>query len=121
MIKTIEVKKEMTFRELLEYIIQNDVSGRFNNDKGYGFSVNANSNHFAFDKNFAYGRGETYELEFEQEITEDTEFECLVINTEDFAYSIRDTSIKQSRDKLPEVIEIFARIDGRLQKIWECE
>ena len=119
MIKTIKIKKDFTFRELMEYIIQNDVSGRFESSNGRSIKVHDDGT-FLFDA-YNYGDVETYEIKIEIEITEDTKFEFVVINTEDFVYSFRHNSIKECRDKVPKVIEIFARIDGRLQKIWECE
>ena len=121
MIKTIKVKKEMNFRELMEYIIQNDIRDREFTSRGneYSFSVCEGGIFDFYCVN--YNMGETYEIEVEETITEDTVFECVVINTEELVYSFRHISIKESRHKLPKAIEIFARVDGKLQKIWERE
>ena len=64
---------------------------------------------------------EIYEVEVEQEITEDMEFEQVAINTLSHLHMRFNYSIKRANDTFYGVQEIFARIDGKLQKIWECE
>lgn len=118
MIKTIKIKKEMNFRELMEYIIQNDVSGCFENDMGYGFRVNTATNYFSFNENFVYGYSETYEVEVEEEITEDTTLNWLVEITNNSSancyYSLKIEDIVSNTTK-----KIYALIDGDLQLVWE--
>ena len=116
-IKTIKVKKEMTFRELMEYIIQNDVSGTFASCDGRQFKADKNGT-FEFGTCF-YGRGETYEFEeVEEEITEDTEFEHLVeVRKGDEVYHYTDGSINEIKDE--DSITFYVPIDGKLQLCWE--
>lgn len=64
---------------------------------------------------------EIYEVEVEEEITEDTEFEQIFINTESHLYVKTNYSIKRATHDFNDVLEIFVRVDGKLQKIWECE
>lgn len=118
MFKTIKVKKEFTFRELLEHIIQNDVSGEFGSCDGEQFRVGKNGT-FNFDM-FSYGHGETYEVEDEVEIREDMEFGVLIEVT-DFSgvYANRRTSIEKVRSEYSK--QFYTLIDGELQKIWERE
>ena len=119
MIKKIRVKKEMNFRELMEHIFKNDIR-----DRVFRCSIDDHVFRVCEEGIFEfycenYDMGETYEIEVELAITEDTVFECVVINTEELVYSFRHISIKESRGKLPKVTEIFARVDGKLQKIWQ--
>ena len=116
MIKTIRFKEEMNFRELMEYIIQNDVSGTFASCDGRQFKVDKNGT-FEFGTCF-YGRGETYEIEVEEEITEDTMFNCLVEITNNSSatcyHSLKIEDIVGSTTK-----KIYALIDGDLKLVWE--
>ena len=117
-IKTIKVKHEMTFRELMEYIIQNDVSGTFASCDGRQFKADKNGT-FEFGTCF-YGRGETYEVEVEEEITEDTEIEQLVeVRKGNEVYHYIDESINEIKDE--DSITFYVPIDGELVKIWGRE
>lgn len=119
MIKTIKVKKEFNFRELMEYILENDISGDFKClDGKHRFTVNSDGT-FYFGV-YHYGDVETYEVEVEEEITEDTEFEQILINTGSHLVIRLNYSIKLANLTFYNVKEIFARIDGRVQLIWEC-
>ena len=118
MIKTIKVKKEMNFTELMEYILENDIREREFRSRGnkYSFSVCEVGIFDFYCEN--YNVGETYEVEVEEEITEDTEFGTLVeIFDEgriDIHYSERMKYVKDSTSK-----KIYALIDGDLQLVWE--
>ena len=121
MIETIKVKKQLTLVELLAWAKENNIRNRqFVNMRDDEVINIDECGNVRFD-NHLYLNSSLFEVEVEEEITEDMEFEFVVINTEDFVYSFRHNSIKECRDKVPKVIEIFARIDGRLQKIWERE
>ena len=116
-IKTIKVKKEMRFRELMEYIIQNDVIGDFKCIDGkHGFSVDIDGI-FCFET-YHYDDGETYEVEVEEEITEDTKFDKLVeIYDNSDTITHHFTSIRNIKDITTE--KIYALIGGELVKIWQ--
>ena len=121
MIKTIKVKKEMNFRELMEYILENDIR-----DRVFRCSIDDHVFRVCEEGIFEfycenYDMGETYEIEVEEEIMEDTEFEQVLINTHSFLHMRYHYSIERVFHDFGGVQEIFARIDGKLQKIWERE
>ena len=118
MIKTIKVKTEMNFRELMEYIIQNDVSGEFKSDDVTTFSVNANGE-FKFHE-FYYDDGETYEVDVEEEITEDTIFGTLVEIFDEHKLIIHH-SAKVKDIVVRDTNNIYALINGELKLVWERE
>ena len=118
MIKTINVKKEFTFRELMEYIIQNDVTGVFESSDGSRFEINK---HGDFDFNvFLYGYGETYEVEVEEEITEDTVF-CVLVEVyyEFYTHTHPSATIREIKKRSTD--KIYALVDGDLKLVWERE
>ena len=120
MIKTIKVKKEMNFRELMEYILENDIRDRefTSRENEYEFGVCEDGIFNFYCAN--YNMGETYEVEVEEEITEDTEFESLVEVTkrgEVFLY--RYSSIDEFMGEDSKVF--YTLIDGELVKIWGRE
>lgn len=117
MIKTIKTKKRMKFRELMEYIIQNDISGDFKSVDGkYRFKVK-NDGKFLFDE-YLYGLNETYEVEVEEEITEDMGFDRLVeIHDQYETFTHHYATIRKIKDSGTE--KIYALIDGELQLVWQ--
>lgn len=119
MIKTIKVKKEFTFRELMEYIIENDISGDFKClDGKHGFTVNRDGT-FYFDV-YLYGSNETYEIEVEEEITEDMEFGYLIeVRNYGDVLIYYETSIEEMRTESSR--RFYILLDGELVKIWERE
>ena len=120
MIKTVKVKEEMNFRELMEYIIQNDVSGVFDSSDGQQVVVDNNGG-FIFDA-FSYGVGETYEVDVVEDITEDTKFEQLiVIDTDRNMTKLSNVAISDIVNSYNYVSKIYALIDGELKLVWECD
>ena len=123
--KTIKIKKEMNFIELMEYILENDIR-----DREFRCSIDDHVFRVCEEGIFEfycenYGMGETYEIEVEETITEDTEFDTLVKIFDDETFnetatiyrhgtSIRE--VKGSRTK-----KIYALIDGELHLVWECD
>lgn len=118
MIKTIKVKKEMNFRELMKYILENDIRDKeFRCREDDKIFLVRPDDRFVFHAKH-YNTNELYEVEVEEEITEDTEFFMLVELFDgdriDVHYRER---IKYLKDVTTE--KIYALIDGELQKIWE--
>ena len=117
MIKTIKVKKEMNIRELMQYIWENDIR-----DKMFRCSINDHVFGVCEEGIFEfycdnYDMGEIYEVEVEEEISEDTEFDTLI---ELYGHDIgihRSKSIREIKDSESEKIYTF--IDGDLQIIWQ--
>lgn len=119
MLKTINVKKKMNFRELMEHIFKNDIR-----DRVFRCSIDDHVFRVCEEGIFEfycenYDMGETYEIEVKETITEDTEFELVLINTASHLTMRHDYSIKHAKHTFNNIQEIFARIDGRVQKIWE--
>lgn len=120
MIKTIKVKMEMNFRELMEYILENDIR-----DRVFRCSIDDHVFRVCEDGFFdfycvKYNIGEIYEVEVEEEITEDTTFNCLVEITNNSSatcyHSLKIEDIVGSTTK-----KIYALIDGELKLVWERE
>lgn len=120
MIKTIKVKKEFTFRELLQWIIENDVSGRdfMSKDKTSRFIIDESGNfHFGIS---VHGN-QTYEINVEKEITESTYLDHLIEVTKgDLIHTYQhDVTINEVLDEDSKVF--YTLIDGELIRIWERE
>ena len=118
MIETIKIKKEFNFRELMEYIFKNDIRDRVFRCSidDHVFRVCEGGIFEFYCEN--YDMGETYEVEIEEEITEDTTFNCLVEITNNSSatcyHSLKIEDIVVSTTK-----KIYALIDGDLQLVWE--
>ena len=118
--KTIRFKEEMNFRELMEYILENDIRDREFRSRGheYRFSVCEDGIFDFYCEN--YNIGETYEVEVEKEITEDTMFNVLIeIYGRKSTITHECVSIKEIKESITE--RIYALIDGELQLIWGRE
>lgn len=118
MIKTIKVKKEMKFRELMEYILENDIRDRVFrcNIDDHVFRVCEDGIFEFYCEN--YDMGETYEVEVEEEITEDTVFRVLIeIFSKTHTITHNFKSVKEIKDDGTE--KIYALIDGEFQLVWQ--
>ena len=117
-IKTIKVKKEMNFRELMEYILENDIRDReFRcNIDDHVFRVCEDGIFEFYCEN--YDMGETYEVEVEEEITEDMKFENLVEVT-NFGKVFANRGISIERMKTENSSQFYILLDGELVKIWQ--
>lgn len=118
MIKTIKVKKEMNFRELMEYILENDIR-----DREFRCSINDHVFRVCEEGIFEfycenYDMGESYEAEVEEEITEDTKFDTLV-EIFDEHKSIIHHSAKVKDIVVRDTNNIYALINGELKLVWE--
>ena len=117
MIKTIKIKNEMNFIELMEYIIQNDIRDREFTSRGneYSFSVCEDGIFDFYGVN--YNIGEIYEVEVEEEITEDTVFYVLVELLNHNIVSHNASSIRETKNSKSK--KFYALIDGELKLVWE--
>lgn len=88
---TIKIKKEMNLPELIEWGFKNNIKNAVYNSKN-GLSVN-----FSFDGKavigYAFSEEDTFTVEIEEEITEDTVLPRLVKYTYNSYYEHRDKSI----------------------------
>ena|SRR5699024_4622864 len=128
MIKTIKVKKQFDLPTLIEYVWENklyptyvtSVQGRFKiKFTPDGTMVLVSENIGAFGRSI--GHIDTkYEIEVEEEITEDTVFNTLVdVNNNDEVHIAWNDSISLY-DK-EQTKEIHAIVNGKLQLIWDGE
>lgn len=123
MIKTIKVKKKMRLDELIKYVWDNNEI--FKGRTHIKFTSNSNCpvifgvyGHFETD--YGHDADDTFTVEVEEPITEDTEFQTLVAaDAEGDACLMYKGTIDEIRDSI--TTEIYANINGKLQLIWEAE
>ena len=124
MLKTIKIKKQMRLDELIKYIRDNRVREKTFRTDEHG---NALSNALKVDED---GLIETYfpnmhlnnsfTLEVEEPITEDTVFKCLLeIIDGELVYIRNKKTIKESVKD--DTDRFYALIDGKLQLVYERE
>lgn len=120
MIKTIKTTKKLNLPELIHYVWEHKVFPsvwRNEESPGDGWTVQ-----FYEDGMFRSYKGfhdyDTFTVEVEEEITEETEFFVLIGIYDEYriftAYSSRIKDVKDSRTE-----KIYALIDGELQLVWE--
>ena len=125
MLKTITKVKEMKIDELIKYVRENKKT-LFKNRVGITFSTK-NNNEVTF-----YQHGELsldnwissvdlFEVEAEEEITEDTKFELLVGLFYDKGLYKTVTRLNSSINRVRDsnTVSIHALISGKLELIWE--
>lgn len=120
MIKTIKTTKKLDLPELIHHVWENKVfpsSWRNEESPSDGWTVQ-----FFEDGMFRSYRGfhdyDTFTVEIEEEITEDTIFEQLVeVRKGDEVYHYIDGSINEVKDE--DSITFYVPIDGELVKIWQ--
>ena len=115
----IKRKVEMNLPQLIEYAWENNVKGKFfpidqNEESGIYFATN---NDFMM-KNADFIRYDnTFTVEVEEEITEDTEFKRLVyIDDDDDTVAFSNFTIRELKDN--GVKEFHAYIDGEFKLVW---
>lgn len=122
---TIKTKKEMNLPELIEWGFKNDIKNVVYNSKN-GLSVN-----FSFDGKavigYAFSKVDTFTVEVEEEITEDTVFDKLISryvslsSKSCYAHSI-NTCIKGVIEDREAATHIYIENeDNELQLIWTKE
>ena len=123
MIKTINVKKQLRLDELIKYVWDsNDI---FKGRTHIKFTSNSrNTVIFGvsgyFESDYGHDVDDTFTVEVEEEITEDTVFNTLVdVNSNDEVHIAWNDSISLY-DK-EQTKEIHAIVNGKLQLIWEAE
>lgn len=123
MIKTVKVKKQMRLDELIKYVWDNNEI--FKGRTHIKFISNSRctvifDNSGYFETNYGHDVDDTFTVEVEEEVTEDTEFQTLVAaDAEGDAHMMYKGTIYEIRDSI--TTEIYANINGKLQLIWEAE
>ena len=117
----------MRLDELIKYVRQNKktlfekhvtISFKTKDNKGVIFADNGN-----FVTGGCINIDDLFEVEIEEEITEDTEFEkCVVIFKDKSTISTPlEHNIKFIKKYYKNIKLIYALIDGKLELIWEAE
>lgn len=115
---TIKTKKEMNLPELIEWGFRNEIKNeqyfcKEDNSKSLTFNSYGNVQFSAF---YPYLPSDTFKVEVEEEITEDTVFEHIIeVRGSDHA-TWNNTSIAD--EKLPNSTQFYAYIDEEYKLIW---
>lgn len=116
----IKKEKEFTLPQLIEWAMANDVRVRkFRSKNGYCVCFDRNG-FIYFDNSRIIPLDQTFTVEVEEEITEDTVFDYLIrVCNRDRMECLTSVSIESTKVWSP--LEYHALIDGRLQLIWTKE
>lgn len=121
MIKTIKIKKQFRLDELIKYVWDNDIK-----EKDFYIQTERDANHPRYLTvdvsgmirfSFRVYPNDTFTVEVEEEITEDTKFTWLVEANDTRIWNQKNASIKDVKDERTK--EIRALINGKLKLIWE--
>lgn len=119
MSKTIIIKQQFEFRELLEWSTKNNMRNMgYKSNRHQRVEVETNGS-FTFDPDVEYGVGEIYEVDIYHEVGMDQKYGVLVgilvYNERPHVYL--DASLNEVLDD--GIKEIHAYIDGRFYKIFD--
>ncbi|MGO3838697.1 MAG: hypothetical protein ACTJHZ_10095 [Vagococcus sp.] len=119
----IKTKKQLNLSQLIDYIWDNDIKNecfrRLNRGPFEYVWVNEDSN-IEFDDYMLFRKNDIFEIEIEEEITEDTFFKHLIKVTQDGEhYSTDFFKLRYLIDLGTE--EVHAYIDGEYKLIWTHE
>lgn len=123
MLKTVKVKKQMRLDELIKYVWENQLNKIFVSDKGLKkIGITIDSIDLRYLDNGIISRNDTFTVEVEETITEDTIIPKTVTLTEDeVVFRSWDNSINGLKKAYPDALQIHAIVNGKLQLIWEAE
>ena len=124
MLKTIKTTKHMRLDELIKHIFEE--------------KIKADKNLIKYQSNFytvvevdmsgqiaIYGRhfgNELFTVEVEEEITEDTELDCVIsVDSDGYTFKTFNTTIDYLNSIYSDLVQILANIDGKYRTIWERE
>ena len=116
----IKQKKQLNLPQLIDYIwdnnIKNECFRRLNRGPFEYVWVNEDSN-IEFDDYMLFRKNDIFEIEIEEEVTEDTEFKRLVcINDIGETVAFSKFTVREIKDI--GVKEFHAYIDGEFKLIW---
>ena len=126
MLKTIKIKKQMRLDELIKYVWDNDnvfkgegqICFEVDGQKDQGFVCFENNMGASFSTSRYIELDETFTVEIEEPITEDTVFETLVEIQKDEQVNLWfDTNIVTYRNA--DTSKFYALINGKLELVWE--
>ncbi|WP_210123474.1 hypothetical protein [Staphylococcus sp. GDX8P106P-2] len=114
----IKTKKQLNLPQLIEWVWDNDVIDKnlLANNNATPLRINIGGE-FIFNNDYVYSKNDTFTVEVEEEITEDTEIELLLeVRDGGTLIPYYNESIKSQVDKI--VKEYHAYIDGEFKLIW---
>ena len=122
MLKTIKTTKQMRLDELLKYVWDNGITNRkFQGNYFKHVEINEVGEVRLFMQEtpiFSFDKHNTFTVEIEEPITEDTVFKCLLeIIDGELVYIRNKKTIKESVKD--DTDRFYALIDGKLQLVWE--
>ena len=126
MLKTIKTTKQMRLDELIKYVWDNDnvfkgegqICFEVDGQKDQGFVCFENNMGASFSTSRYIELDETFTVEIEEPITEDTVFETLVEIQKDEQVNLWfDTNIVTYRNA--DTSKFYALINGKLELVWE--
>lgn len=115
----IKTKKLLNLPQLIEWAWDNDIKNKEYPCDGFeDKTVIFNGIGWAeFSDEYSYNKTDTFTVEVEEEITEDTEFECLIEKgANNLFYRLTNSSITDWKDVHSK--EFHAYIDGEFKRIW---
>ena len=111
----IKTKKQLNLPQLIEWAMKNDMHERSFCGDRYGDAVHFDENEDMLCDHVSLT--ETFTVEVEEEITEDTEFKSMVeVTTDDLFATWEDASISTWKSEYSK--EFHAYIDGEFKCIW---
>ena len=121
----IKTKKTMTLPQLIEWAWDNNVKNeryRCSDSNPYEYVwINENSD-VELDEDMRISKNDTFTVEVEEEITEDTVFEYLInVYRGNGTFMELDTNECINEYNVANLIEVHAYIDGEFKLIWTHE
>ncbi len=114
----------MRLDELIKYIFDNDIKGEgdyglinYHSDADTDVEVNRCGQ---VSVHGFYSGEELFEIETEGEITEDTEFDCVIsVDIDGYTFKTFNTTIDHMNSIYSDLVQILAYINGKFITIWE--
>ena len=112
MLKTIKKTKQLRLDELLKLCWDNHItSGIYNSNKNSSVKVFDSSNVVVSGRVSAT---DIFEVVIEEEITEDTELDCVIsVDSDGYTFKTFNTSIDYLNSIYSDLVQILANIDGK--------
>ena len=121
MLKTIKTTKYLNLHELIKYVWENDVTDKdFKSETSPHVIVTATQLNNVINNGFAIEKNDLFTVEIEEEITEDTELDCVIsVDSDGYTFKTFNTTIDYLNSTYSDLVQILANIDGKYRTIWE--
>ena len=122
MLKTIKTTKQLRLDELINYIFEEDIKPSKNYIKyrskfGTVVEVDMSGQIAIYGRHFG---NELYTVEIEEEITEDTELDCVIsVDSDGYTFKTFNTTIDYLISTYSDLVQNLAYINGKFITIWE--